>query len=148
VIRDELLKLYGGNEAAADFVLGFWALMECWDDLIDRDKPFDDDAINRAIMWALFDMQDNAFYRANPFVLRAALYQAIASWQASITFERSGDRDKVEQAYFMRCSAYDVFSTVALLTGGRAKQREAVEYFRALAPGDTLADYVREHMGE
>jgi hypothetical protein len=48
----------------------------------------------------------------------------------------------------MRCAPYDLFATVVLLAGGHEKHLEAVRYFRSLAPDDTLADYMHEHLGD
>jgi hypothetical protein len=146
VIREDLLHFCAGNKEAVALIEGFWGFMEAWDDIIDRDKPPDDEATNKAILWALFDLHDNVFYKAFPGILRGAIQQAVVSWLTANKFECSGKRELVEQAYFMRCSAYDVFSLIALLAGGPEKHMAAVEYFRSLAPDDTLASYLREHL--
>jgi len=148
VIHEKLLDLCAGNEAAVAFIEGFWSLMEVWDDLIDRDKPVGNEAIDRTMMWALFGLQDNPFYRMYPVALRTSMQHAIASWQTANRFERTGDPMLVEQAYFMRCSPYDVFALVAWLAGGPDKHMEAIAYFRSQARDDSLAAYMLEHIGE
>jgi hypothetical protein len=148
VTRSDLMSLCNSNKEAVSLIDDFWGFMEAWDDIIDRDKPPNDEAINKAMMWALFGLQDNPFYKSFPGVLRGAIQHAVASWLTANKFERSGKRELVEQAYFMRCSAYDVFALVVLLAAGPDKHMAAVEYFRSLAPEDTLAKYMREHMGE
>jgi hypothetical protein len=147
--HEKLLELCTGNTAAVAFVEGFWSLMVVWDDAIDRDRPVDREAINEAILWALFDLQDNPFFRANRLVLRGAMHQALATWLLSLDYERSGDPALIEQAYWMRYSSIGVFATAALLTGGREKQTQAIDYFCALARGDDkLPEYLIEHLGE
>jgi hypothetical protein len=148
VIREDLIQFCNGNVEAVALIDGFWEFMEAWDDIIDRDKAPDDEAINKAVLWALFGLQDNVFYKAFPGILRTAIQQAVVSWLTANKFERSGKRALVEQAYFMRCSAYDVFALIVLLAGGSDKHAAAVEYFRGLAPDDTLASYMREHLGD
>ena len=145
--RAVLLDLTGGDIGAVQFIEDFWGFMEAWDDIIDRDKPPDDEAINKAMLWALFGVADDPFFQRHSVVLRGAIQQAVASWLTANQFEKSGKRDLVEQAYFLRCSAYDVFATVVLLVAPN-KHMAAIAYFRGLAPEDTLAKYMREHMGE
>ena len=147
MIRATLLDLTAGDKGAADFIEAFWGFMEAWDDIIDRDKPPDDEAINKAMLWALFGAADDPFFQRHAVALRPAVQQAVASWLTANKFEKSGKRDLVEQAYFLRCSAYDVFTTVVLLVAPH-KHMTAVEYFRSLAPEDTLAKYMREHLGD
>jgi hypothetical protein len=147
-MHEKLLDLCAGNEPAVSFIESFWGLCEVWDDLVDRDKAVPPDTVSSALMWALFGLPGNPFYRTFSNALGPAMAQAIASWQTANQFERSGDRARVEQAYFMRCAPYDLFATVALLAGGHAKHMEAVAYFRSLAPGDTLESYMQEHLGD
>jgi hypothetical protein len=148
VIRDKLIELCCGDAQAVNLIEDFWFFMEAWDDVIDRDKPPDDDAVNRAMQWALLWSRDDPFLTRHYLSLRPAMQQAVVSWLTANRFERSGKRDLVEQAYFLRCAPYDFFATVVLLAGGQDQHVKAVEYFRALAPEDTLADYMREHLGD
>jgi hypothetical protein len=148
VNRAKLLHLCSGNTDAVDFIESVYAFCIVWDDAIDRDKAAVPEKINNAMMWSLFGLHDNQFYRANAPVLRAAMAQAIASWMVANKFEKSKDSALVEQAYFMRCSPYDVFSTVVLLASGFEKQLEAVEFFRSLAPEDSLAKFMFECLGD
>ena len=146
--RAKLLHLCSGNTDAVDFIESMYAFCVVWDDAVDRDKEAVPEKINSAMMWSLFGLHDNQFYRANALVLRAAMAQSIASWMIANKFEKSKDSSLVEQAYFMRCSPYDVFSTVVLLASGFEKQLEAVEFFRSLAPEDSLNNFMFECLGE
>lgn len=148
MIREDLMHFCAGNKEAVALIEGFWGFMEAWDDIIDRDKPPDDEAINEAVLWALFGLQDNVFYKAFPGILRTSIQQAVASWLTANKFERSGKKHLVEQAYFLRCAPYDVFAMIVLLAAGTDNHSAAVEYFRSLAPEDSLAKYMVEHPGE
>jgi hypothetical protein len=144
-ITGKLLELCNGDAQAVRFIEDFWSFCVTWDDLIDRDKPFDNERINNAMLWALFGLNDDPFYQRYPAVLRASIMQCIASWMTANKFEHSGQRDRIEQAYFLRCSPFDVFSTVVLLASGFQKQLAAVEYLHTFAADDRLADYLTEH---
>ena len=146
--HDKLLQLCCGNTAAVTFIKRFWAFVETWDDLVDKDKDVPAADINAAMMWALFGIQDDPFYRTFPIPLRVAMQHCVAAWQTANHFENSGDAALVEQAYFMRCAPYDVFAVAVLLAGGPGPHLEAIAYFRSLAPDDTLATYLQEHLGD
>lgn len=144
-LHDEMMALCGNNVDAVNFINRFWRLCIVWDDAVDRDKSGGEQDVNDAFMWALFGINDDPFYIRYAPILRASIMQCVASWQVANRFERSGERHKVEQAYFLRCSPYDVFSTVVLLCSGFDKMIEAVEFLRSFAPEDTLKDYLAEH---
>ena len=141
----KLRELCNGNTDATNFLLNLWSFICVWDDAIDQDKPADEAQINAAMMWALFGMHESAFYIKHDNILRTMLMHYVSSWLTANKFEKSGDRDLIEQAYFMRCAFYDVVSTVAFLCGGFSHQMAAMEYCRALAPNDTLESYMKEH---
>ena len=144
-IEAKLLELCSNNADAVNFINRFWRMCIVWDDAVDCDKTGGEDEVNDAFMWALFGINDDPFYRVYQPTLRPAIMQCVASWITANKFEKSGERAKVEQAYFLRCSPYDVFSTVALVCGGFGKMVETVEFLRSFAPEDTLKDYLAEH---
>jgi hypothetical protein len=135
----------GGNDDAVALIEDFWRLCEVWDDAIDGEKNESDVDINRAFLWALFGLNDNAFYREHP-ELRASLQTCIANWQAANVLERSGDREKVITAYTLRCSPYDFFVAVVLAAGGMPAAYSAALYFRSAIGPDRLEDYLAEHL--
>jgi hypothetical protein len=140
--------LVNNNEAAHSLIMNLWQFVVVWDDSVDRDKTLSSGEINAAMLWAFLGISDNTFYDKHQEILKPAFYKMIAMWMVANEFEKSGDRSKVEQAYYMRCSPYDVFSLIVLLASGFAKLLESEAYFRSLAPEDSLAKYMREHLGE
>jgi hypothetical protein len=50
--RDFMLYAFKGNQAAVDYVLMVAKVADVWDNLIDRDTPVSDEAINGAF-WTL-----------------------------------------------------------------------------------------------
>ena len=146
--HNKLLNLCCGNTAAVAFIERFWSFVETWDELVDKDKDVPAADINAAMLWALFGLQDDPFYRAFPVPMRVAMQHCIAAWQTANHFERSGDRALVEQAYFLRCAPYDVFAVAVLMAGGPAQHLDAVAYFRSLGASDSLNAYLQEHLGD
>lgn len=148
IAHDELLKLCSGDIDAVRFIDELWGFVQIWDDLIDKDKEHDDAVVNKAMLWALFGLQNNKFYAAHRPVLSTAMLQSISSWMIANKFKKSGNKDLIEQAYFMRCAGCDVIATAVLLSGGFDKQLQAVERLRSLAPHDTLELYLQKYIKE
>jgi hypothetical protein len=145
LVESKLMELCNEQREAVDFILNLWNLFVVWDDAVDQDKATPERQINASMMWGMFGLHDCKFFREHEAVLRPAIFQGIAAWIVANKFEKSGDKGLIEQAYFMRCSPYDIFSTVVLLTSGFQRQIEAIEYFRSMAPEDSLASYMKEH---
>ena len=144
-VRDELLDLCEGDEEAVDFIVQLWNFFVTWDDAVDRDKHGSDADINIAMMWGLFGLHDSAFYSRHATVLRPVIMKCIADWLVANKFEASREPLKLEHAYFLRCSPYDVFAIVVLLVAGFEQQLKAIEFFHTIAPEDSLANYLQEH---
>jgi len=146
--QQKIKALVNSDEDAYKLIMDLWAFVITWDDAVDKDKSQSKEEINAAMIWAFLGMPDNPFYVKYQPILKPALYKMVASWLVANDFEASGDRSKVEQAYYMRCSPYDVFSLIVFLKSGFSKLLEAEAYFRSMAPEDSLAKYMREHLGE
>lgn len=147
LVQKQLLELVRHDRDAFNFINSLWDFVVVWDDAVDQDKARLPDFINKSMMWALFGLKHNAFYQRWESALEPALQVMVASWMVSNKFARSGDLAKVEQAYFLRCSPYDVFALAVLLAGGFENSLKAVELFRSFAPEDTLQSFVKEHLG-
>ena len=146
-ITDRLFDFCSGDSDAVKFIEDFWSFCIVWDDMIDRDKTFDNDHINNAMMWALFGINDDPFYRRYEMILRPMIMQCIAKWMIANRYEYRGEN--LAQAYTLRCSPYDVFATVVLLASGSfQKQVEVVDYLYSFTVGDKLNDYIAEHEGK
>lgn len=141
----KIIALCNGNTDAANLIIGLWKLFCVWDNCIDRDKLQDDEATNNAFMWAMFGLHDNGFYRSNEAQIKPAIFACVASWIVANKFEKTGDEALLHRAYVMRCSPYDLFGVIALISGGFQCQINAVEYFQSIINEDTLRAYLQEH---
>lgn len=145
-IERELKQLVSHDKDAYEFVSNLWSFVVVWDDAVDQDKAETPEEINRAMIWGLLGIQESPFYQKHVTALRPALYGMIASWLVANKFEETKVTPLLEQAYFLRCSPFEVFSLVAFLTGGFEKMLEAIEYFRGSFREDSLASYLKEHL--
>jgi hypothetical protein len=146
VIEKRIMELVGGDLEAFAFIQDLWSFVVVWDDAVDRDKYESADTVNNAMIWGLMYHHESPFYIRHREVLRPAMYSMIASWLVANKFEKSGDKPLVEQAYFLRCSPFEVFSLVVFLVSGFEKMMESIEYFRGSFREDTLASYLKEHL--
>lgn len=143
-----LIDLCGGNHEAVALIEGAWRFCEVWDDAIDGEKKESDDAINAAFQWALFELNDNAFYRRRP-ELRNALASSIALWRAANQLEAGRPQpspDHLHTAYVLRCAPYNFFVAVVLAANGIDAAASAALYFYGRPTSDSLEAYVAEHM--
>lgn len=142
---EKLLVFCGGNKDATDLIRDLWKLCCVWDNCVDRDKINDETATNSAFLWALFGLHDNVFYKNFEHQIRPAIYSCVASWIVANKFEKSGDVQLLERSYVMRCSPYELFGVIALLSGGFQSQINAIEHFQSIKNNDTLEAYLHEH---
>jgi len=140
--QGKALELMRGNRAAADFIETAVKVLHFWDDLIDRDKPLDDAAINRAMLDALVVLPRNPFYRANFETLSSVLMNSITNWHVATKFERTGDEYRRHIAYILRSSYVDLITTSALLVGGPDYAVQVGEQIRLYAHQETWTGYL------
>jgi len=119
--QDEILdKICLGNAHAKAFLLMLADISQVWDDLIDRDSPVADEAINRAFCTALIDLQYNPFYQAHQASLLPVMELAILNWQNANQHEKRTDEAMLKVSYIKRSVLTDIMVFVASLVGGRS----------------------------
>lgn len=115
-----LLTILKGNLDAAAFCEEVIHAAHFWDDLIDRDRPLDDDRINAAMWRVLVELPRNRFYRKHFDTLNPVLMVAATNWITATKFEREQGAclDKLATAYVLRSSYVNVLVVSAILVGG------------------------------
>ncbi|MDP2346708.1 MAG: hypothetical protein Q8N34_03170 [Gammaproteobacteria bacterium] len=137
-----------GNESAVAFMGIVSSISQVWDDLIDKDKPVGDAAINNMMWQALIDLNDNSFFVTHAGQLLPVMKKAIIDWQASCVHEQAGDPKMLKVSYIKRSCVTDLAVFVAYLCGGLEHSVQwAVEIERAVFRDDNFNDYVREQIG-
>lgn len=141
---ETLRKVFRGNDSAVEFAMMLVAVGDVWDDLIDRDVPVADEAINRTMMMCLSGIPRNAFYRAHVDELLPVMETSIANWMASNDLIEGGDQKGLEVANVIRHDIANVFIHVARLIGGLAWAAQVAAEIRLLAQNDSLQEFLKE----
>jgi hypothetical protein len=140
--REKTLELMRGNAAAADFLETIVEVLHFWDDLIDRDKVIEDEAIHEAFYKLLIALPRNSFYREHFVVLNTILMNAITNWHVANKFEREGGEYEQRIAYILRSSYVDLVTNAALIVGGPDYGRQVGEEIRRYAHKETYEGYL------
>jgi hypothetical protein len=94
------------------------AIVQCWDDLIDKDKSVSPETINRTFWTALVELPRNPFYRRHFDVLNPLWITGIQNWHAANTFEAGGSEPELEIAFIIRSCCADFLLQAATCVGG------------------------------
>lgn len=120
--NNRLLQMFSGDREALDFMLTISQITEKWDDMIDKDKPHDEPAINLAFYNALVVLPNNKFYVKHKDYLTPIIIQAINSWLDSNKLEKGTPSERA-LAYTLRNMDLQLVQAVVFLTGGLAALR-------------------------
>jgi len=139
-----MLYAFKGNQAAVDYVLMVAKVADVWDNLIDRDTPVSDEAINGAFWTLAIEIPGNPFYRAHIDDLRPVLATGITNWLIANKIERDETlpHRAIEIANVIRYSIADVVLMVALLIGGREWAAEVGPELRLRSQKSDLNEYI------
>lgn len=139
--RDRRLREWVGDEHAVDFLLAYGDACELFDDLIDRDKPVEDDHVVRVMFSLLTELPLNPFFDRYKLSLIPALVIGMNAWLDANRLE-SGDSNDQAFAYVLRDVYCEVVSLVVYLTRGRDYMREySLEIRRFFTRHETLDQY-------
>lgn len=108
----------GDNEAAADFLGIIVNIAHVWDDLIDRDRPVNNETINKAFEGALIHIPLNPFFQRHQVELTTLLHNSIRNWHLATQIERGTDETLFPAAFVLRSAYADIFAQVAYILGG------------------------------
>lgn len=141
---ETLRKVFRGDDSAVEFALMLVAVGDVWDDLIDKDAPVDDEAINRTMLICLSGLPRNAFYRRHLDELLPVMETSIANWMASNDLVKSCEQKGLEVANVIRHDIANVFIHMARLIGGLAWAIQVAAEIRLLAQNDSLEEFLKE----
>lgn len=124
-----------GNPMAFEFVWRFWCFSQCFDDLIDRDKPVSPEVAMRELVLFVETISSNPFYLEHKGALLGLMIQAATRAMDGDEWGKSEDRMKRLASHVVRCGDIDLFMHVAYLTGGWDYMR-SVRELRSYDIGD------------
>jgi hypothetical protein len=130
-----------GDADAAAFCLAVCSIVQCWDDLIDRDKPVSPEQINRAFWTALVEMPRNSFYRRFFDLLNPLWITGIQNWHAANFMEAGGTEPELEIAFIIRSCCADILIGAATCVGGYEWARTVTPSVHRVCHGEGLKGY-------
>lgn len=137
-LRDHFTNQLDLPDAAIDWLLDLWHVIQVFDDVHDGDPAGD---VMPALWGALVSMPGNPFYQANAAALQAAVATAILKWHAANEAEAAGKAD--ERSFVWRAAYYDVVLLVTLLCHGKDDALHLAPTIM-LMYGEPFADYREE----
>lgn len=131
------------DESALQFVRAVYAIIELWDDLIDRDQEPTAAEINRVFFLALITLPGNQFYRNNYGALSAVVLSSILSWHTANAV--AGSVEAKAHAYALRKEFINlVVVCVALTSGVDAAQNASLVGWNAATKDDPFEKFMKE----
>lgn len=116
--KNEALTVANGNELAADFVYAFVGYCHLLDDIIDKDKPVDDERLIRENIVFLEAVIVNPWARERMTLFWPLLVTSFNAWLDSNKWEKEGTLDQQRDADVVKGIYHEIVFWVAYLTGG------------------------------
>jgi len=126
ISQEGKLEWFGGNQDALNMFRMFVDLAHTWDDLVDRDKPVDDDRINNAFLIALVYLPANPFYQQIQRDIMPMWLTVVSAYQTANFFERAKDEHGVEIAHTLRYAAGNIIAYAVHVCVGPDKAKEVL----------------------
>lgn len=136
--------MFLGNQDAISFMLVVSKWSHLYDDLIDKDKPVDDQMVHEVMWDIMVGLPLNKFYVANADLLAPVFATGILNWRGANDMEKSGCKEELYIAHATRYSINDLALMVMTLLGGPAHAAKYARDARLSFQRDTLAHYLRE----
>jgi hypothetical protein len=116
---ESLSEFLLGDEEATAFVVSLFAVLHCWDGLVDKDREVGDEEIDAAFTAALIDLPTNPFYQKHFAHLQPLMSVALANWKAANRMEESSDEEVLRIAFVIRSDYCSLVLKAMELIGGR-----------------------------
>lgn len=146
---DLVAQIVKGDTDAINFYHDIHNALHFWDDLIDKDKPIDDDTVHNVMDALIFRLPTNKFYAKNEHFLRPVLVSSIYNWMAATKMERNPKSDNDLFIAFITRSAYvDLLSIGAMLFHKRDIAVNMICEIRRYWHSEGFANYIQNLIQE
>lgn len=146
-MMNKLNDWFAGNQSALDLYERLVFIAHTWDDLIDRDKPVGNDAINELVCNLLLYLPGNTFYRQYEVELRALILVGIVGYLTANRIEQdlvNPDGHQIELAHYLRYAvANAAIFMMTVLNGVHKTPAILAEAMPVMIP-ERLANYIKE----
>lgn len=140
------LEWFGGNHDALNMYRHFVDLSHTWDDLVDKDKPVPEGAINHAFAIALVFLPANPFYQSIQGQILPMWLNVISAYETANHFERTKDEHGIEIAHTLRYAAGNIVAYAIYACVGPEKAKEYIPEMWKAVVFERFDDYRKEHL--
>ncbi len=138
-----------GNSEAVNFITDACEAIHFWDDLIDKDKPISDNAIDDIMDALFFRLPANQFYRNNEHLLRPIMMASIYNWQAATKMEREPkNTNDLHIAFILRSCYADLLGICAVIFHGRKNAINIICEIRRFWHSEGFDTYIKNLVDE
>lgn len=138
------LEWFGGNQDALNMYHMFVDLAHVWDDLVDKDKPVTEDAINNAFLICLLYLPANPFYQQIQAAVMPMWLTVVSAYQTANKFEQDKDEHGLEIAHTLRYAAGNIIAYAVHVCVGPEKAKEVLPEMWKTVVAERYADYKAE----
>jgi hypothetical protein len=131
-----------GNVQACDFIHTVMSAIEFTDDLIDKDKPIDNDIIMRNMMALLIRLPNNDFFINNRQHMSVILIHAASAFIDSEALKTSEDERHKLLAFHLRNFALELYHATAFCVGGWEHLRKVSVEMREFFAVETYKEWL------
>ena len=140
------LEWFGGDQDALNMYRHFVDLLHTWDDLVDKDKPVTEGAINNAFAVALVYLPANRFYQSIQSQILPMWLTVISAYESANHFERTKDEHGIEIAHTLRYAAGNIIAYAMHVCLGPVKAKEFLPEMWKAVVFERFEDYRKEHL--
>jgi purine-cytosine permease-like protein len=144
--KEGKLEWFGGNQDALNMYRMFVDLLHTWDDMVDKDNPLTEDAINNAFLICLVYMPSNPFYRHIQDKILPMWLVVVSGYATANKFERDKDEHGLEIAHTLRYAAGNIIAYAMYVCIGPEKAKEFLPDMWKNTVHERFDDYRKEHL--
>ena len=141
---DKRLTWFGGNTDALAMYYLFEELLHTWDDLVDKDKPVSEDAINKAFLICLVYLPLNPFYQYIQAAILPMWITVVLSYQTANNYEKTKDLHGIELGHTLRYSAGNIIAYAVHVCIGYEKAKDVLPEMWKTIACERYDDYKNE----
>lgn len=134
--------IYKNDTAAIELSFMLLDVSQVWDDLVDKDKPVSEEAIDTAFLYSLQCIPMHKYWSP---ALHSMLSSVYLRWHAANCIERdcSSNNDELSKAWMLRAGLFDLFELLSMQLHGiafaKANARLVRQYY-----GERLDSFLLE----
>ena len=137
---------FGGNQDALNLFFSLVALMQVWDDLVDKDREVSQQEINNAFLTALVYIPANPFYQTIRTEITPMFMTAVAAFEVANKFEQEKDEHGLEIAHNLRFAVGHVVVFMVQVCVGYERAMEILPDVWKIIVNERYDEYRKEHL--